>query len=150
MKSRVAMGNPDLGVYGLDQWFSKFFSHSSLPTQTLSILPQQRSHMIIATISNYLLWRNNRRLSTRQTQIISDTAIKVACNCKLLRLLPYMWNGCLIMELLGHCSFTLHRHRQTKQVTMAQERRPTGIRRGTPSLLHLWPANRHLHKVCIC
>jgi len=31
-----------------------------------------------------------------------------------------------------------------------QERRPTGICPGTPSLQHLWPANHYLQKVCMC
>ena len=51
----------------LVQWFSKFFSHSSLTNPTLSIPPQQKSQMIIAKISHYLLWRNNRWLWTKQT-----------------------------------------------------------------------------------
>jgi len=43
-----------------------------------------------------------------------------------------------------------HRQRQTEQVTTPQERRPTEIRPGNPSLqhLHLWPAKRRLKKVC--
>jgi len=45
-----------------------------------------------------------------------------------------------------------HRKRQKEQVTTTQERRPTGICPGTPSLqhLHLWAASHHLQKVCIC
>jgi len=31
-----------------------------------------------------------------------------------------------------------------------QERRPTGICPGNPSLQHLWPVNHRLQKVCIC
>jgi len=48
--------------------------------------------------------------------------------------------------------YPLHRKWSKKQVTMPQERRPTGICPGTGSHQHphLWPVNHHLGKVCIC
>jgi len=50
----------------LDQWFSIFFHIPPLQSLTLSIPPQQKSQMMIANISHYLLWRNNERLRTKQ------------------------------------------------------------------------------------
>jgi len=39
----------------------------------------------------------------------------------------------------------------TEQVVTPQERHPTEIRPGTPSLhLHLWTAKHRLHKLCTC
>ena len=48
--------------------------------------------------------------------------------------------------------YPYHRKRQKEQVTTPQERCPTGICPGAPSLqhLHLWPANHRFQKVCIC
>ena len=59
----------DKRLNSLTQWFSKFFSHSSLASPiTLNSSPTKvRSQMIIAKISHYLLWRNKRRLWTKQT-----------------------------------------------------------------------------------
>ena len=91
----------------LDQWFSKFFDIPPLQTQTLSIPPQKRSRMIIAKISHYLLWRNNRRLWTKQTLIISVTTVEAASTCKLLRLLLGRCLDHLTMELIGNRSCTL-------------------------------------------
>ena len=44
-----------------------FFYITPLQTQILSIPPQQRSQMIFAKISHYLLRRNTRRLWTKET-----------------------------------------------------------------------------------
>ena len=62
---------------------------------------------------------------------------------------------CMIMETVEWQLSQLQSHnrkRQTEQVTTPQEWRPTGIRHGTSSLQHqhLWHANHHLKKVCIC
>jgi len=83
----------------------KVFSYSPLQTQILSIPPQQRSHTIIEKISHYLLWKNRRGLWTKHPFITSDTAVKAACTCKLLRLLPGRMVR-LIMELVDNRSFT--------------------------------------------
>ena len=103
------------------QWFSKFFSHSSLTNPNSVNSSQQRSQMITAKVSHYLLWRNNRRLWTKQTLIISVTAYKAVCSCKLLQLLHDTWMVHWIMELDGNRSFTV----TLANVTMPQEQRPT-------------------------
>jgi len=66
--------------------------------------------------------------------IISVTAIKAACTCKFLQLLPDKCMVHLIMELVGNRSFTVG---VTPANVTPQERHPTWICPGTPFLQHL-------------
>ena len=99
-------------------------------------MPQQRPEMIIAKVSHYLFEETIETI-TKETDsfMMSVTAVQADCTCKLLRLIPGRCMVRLIMELVGNRSFTLTK---SKQVTTFQERRPTGICPGTPSLRYLY------------
>ena len=90
-----------------------------------------------------------------------DTIWHRGLTCKLLRLFPDRHMGYMIMEMVSNRNFTLTTGNSQRsftlttgngQVTTPQERRPTGICPGTPSIqhLHLWLASHHFQKVCIC
>jgi len=107
--------------------------------------------MIIAKILHYLLWRNNRRLQTKQTLIISVTAVKIAYTFKILQLLPGKHTVCLIMELVGNRSST---PTTSNDKWSSLRRLKNGVPQGflAPpcfSHLHLWSTNHCLQKVCI-
>ena len=95
----------DCKIAGATTWQGQ--GNHTFTTQTLSIPPQQRSPMITARISHYLLWRSNRRLWTKQTLKTLVATAKAAYTCKLLRLLPDRRIFRLIMGLVDNRSFTL-------------------------------------------
>jgi len=67
-----------------------------------------------------------------------DTVWRRGLTFKLLRLLPERHTVRMIMEMFVNGSFTLTTENgKEEQVTTPQERRPTGICLGTPSLQHL-------------
>ena len=81
-----------------------------------------------------------------------DTAWHRGLTCKLLQFLPYGHMVRMIMKMVGNRSFTLIIGNGKRSRLQHQEWCPTGICPSAPSLqhLHLWPANHHLQKVCIC
>jgi len=86
---------------------------------------------------------HNQRNTTREgcntinqtdSFIITVIAVKTACTCKLLQLLPDRCMVQLIIELVGNRSLILyHRQQQPEQVTAHQEQHATRICPVTPS-----------------
>jgi len=87
-----------------------------------------------------------------------DTAWHRGLTCKLLQLLPdrhmvRMIMVRIIIEMVGNRSFTLTTGNGKRcRLLRLKNGVPQGSVAGDPSLqhLHLWPANHHLQKVCIC
>jgi len=90
------------------QWFSKLFSHSSLTNlnttnwSTTNITNNNCKNSALPTVK-----KQQTNMNQTDSFITSVTAVKAACTCKLLQLLPDRRMLWLIKELVGNRSFTL-------------------------------------------
>ena len=121
----------------MEQRFSKFF-FTLLPYKPkfCQYLPNKDHKWYLQKFRTTYCEETLDDYEPKRLFIISVTA-EAACN--LLRLMPARCMVRLIMELVGNRRFIVIP--TTANVATLQERRPTGIRPGTPfsQHLHLWP-----------
>jgi len=139
-------------ILPIGQWFSKFFRIPPWQTQTLSIPPQQRSQMIIAKNSHYLLWKKQddhepNRLIWDQSLQLKQHIPASYCDCYLTGAQSaWSWNWLVIAA--PRLPLTTANGAVYDASRTISHRNPSWYL--SLQHLHLWAANHRPQKVCIC